>query len=306
MLFSKRHYLGLDISATALQAVCLTGSNRNRQLTAARGRDLTNGLVTPHLREQNLPVPNELIAGIQDLLAPLAMGEERVSLSIPDRSGRLLVHEMETMFKTREEGLDILRWQLKDALPASAKEVQLDFQVLAKHENGRHRLLVSAVNRQVLGEYEQLLNAAGFHPVVIDFHSLNVMNSYRSQFDANEDLVLIQVDSRTLVFQYYQNGVLTLHRYRDVGENINRVFQEVNRSVAGNRDRLPNLSRAKLYLQSDWVEVEGLVKAVSSVFDRPVILLEPKLERLTVGKEKIPSQQARCLAGALGAAGRLI
>lgn len=306
MLFSKRQYLGLDISATALQAVSLTGTSRNRQLAGARGRDLTAGLVTPQLRAQNLPKPNELITGIQDLLAPLAVREERVSLSLPDSCGRLLVHEMETMFKTREEGLDILRWQLKDALLAAAKEVQLDYQVLAKHENGRYRLLVSAVNRQVLGEYEQLLNAAGFHPVVIDFHSLNVLNSYRSQFDAGEDLILIQVDSRTLVFQYYQNGVLTLHRYRDVGDDMNRVFQEVNRSVAGNRDRLPNLSRAKLYLQSDWSEVEGLVQAVSSVFDRPVQLLEPKLERLTVGNEKIPSQQARCLAAALGAAGRLI
>lgn len=306
MRLGKREYIGVDVSNATLQAVSLTRSGKSMRLTAARSKSLAVGLVQSNPRELNLPQPNDFISGIRELLGPLGGHEERISLSLPDSSGRLFLHEMETIFKSRDEGLDILRWKLKGSLPAAPKDVQLDYQVLNKNENGRYRLLVSVIARNILGQYEELFNAAGYQPLVVDFHSLNVLGYYQSQVDFSEDLVLVVVDETTLVFKYFQNGQLALQRCREVGSSAARVFQEINRSVAGNSNKLPSLSRAKVYLHSDWDQIESLQEAVASVLERPVHVLDPRIEKLSVDSAVIQPHQGRSLVAALGAAGRLM
>jgi len=307
MKFPKRNYLGVDISTSDLQAVCLVRAGKGARLSAARSRTLADGLVVPRQREPNLTQPNDMIAVLRELLAPLAGREERVALSLPDSAGRLFLHEMETVFKSREEGLDILRWKLKGSLPAPPAEVQLDYQILNKNENGRFRLLVSVMATKVLDQYEKLFNSAGYQPVVIDFHSLNVLGYFQSQIDFTEDLVLIVVDGPTLVFQYFQNGQLVLQRCRETGRSVERIFQEVNRSISGSKEKLSSLGRARAYLQSDWSNLESLQEAVSSVLERPIQILDPKLEKLVAGPlTQAPPHQGRSLVAALGAAGRLM
>jgi len=306
MRFSKRHYLGVDLSPAQMQAVSLSKSGKGVQLAAARSRSLPEGLIRPHQRALNLPQPNDIVTGLRELLDPMSGGEERVSLSLPDSCGRLFLHEMETIFKSREEGLDILRWKLKGSLPVAPKDVQLDYQILTKNENGRYRLLVSAMAKNILEQYEQLLNAAGYQPIVVDFHSLNVLGFYQPQIDFSDDLVLVVVDGPTLILQYFQNGQLALQRYREVGDSLERVFQEINRSVAGSKEKHPSLSRARVYLQSDWAQLEELQDAVAAVLEKPAQLLDPKLEKLSTGATKMAPQQGKSLAAALGAAGRLM
>jgi type IV pilus assembly protein PilM len=306
MSLFKRNYLGVDISGSSLQAVSLARVSKGPQISAARSRNLSAGLVVPHQRQENMPQPDEFVLGLRELIDPLASGEERVSISLPDCAGRLFIHEIETMFKTRAEGLDILRWQLKHSLPAAPQEVQLDYQILNRNDNGRHRLVVSVLANKVLAQYERLFNAAGYQPVIVDFHSLNVLNFYQSQFDFSDDLILIVIDGPALIFQYFQQGHLVLHRCRDIGNSVEKVFQEVNRSVAGSRGRLPSLPRAKVYLQSDWGTLEPLVAATEAVFEKPVNLLDPKFEHLTADRSGMTLQQERSLAAAIGAARRLM
>jgi len=160
---------------------------------------------------------------------------------------------------------------------------------------------------KVLDQYEKLFNSAGYQPVVIDFHSLNVLGYFQSQIDFTEDLVLIVVDGPTLVFQYFQNGQLVLQRCRETGRSVERIFQEVNRSISGSKEKLSSLGRARAYLQSDWSNLESLQEAVSSVLERPIQILDPKLEKLVAGPlTQAPPHQGRSLVAALGAAGRLM
>lgn len=306
MLFSKRHYLGIDISATSLQAVSLERSGKEVRTTAARSRSLTEGMVKPQLRNLNLAQPAELISSLRDLLDPLSGGEERIALSLPDMSGCRFLHDLETSFKSRDEALEILRWQLKNSLPAPPREVQLDFQLLSKNDQGRSRLLVSVMAKKVLEQYEELLNGAGYHPVVVDFHSLNVLGFYYPQLDFNDDLVVIMVDGPTLVFLLFQNGQLVMQRCREVGEQVERVFQEINRSVSGSQEKQHSLGRARVVLHSDWERPEPLQEAISAVLEKPVQLLETRLEKLFDGPAPITPRQGRSLAAAYGAAARLM
>jgi type IV pilus assembly protein PilM len=259
------------------------------------------------MREPNILEPRGFVKAIGEVLNPLAAGEERIALSLPDGSGRVLLTESESAFKSKKEGVDILKWQLKNSLPGDPKDVQLDYQVLKKSDSGRYTLAVAMIASRVLNQYEELLSEAGYHAAVIDFHSLHVYNYYRPRLDLGEDFILVGVEGGWLSIQFFEGRVLVFHRAREVQTSPVRVFQELSRSVVGCHENFPGFRRATLFLHSDWPDRQPLVDAVSSAFERDeVVQLEPHLERIAAPAPHMTSGSLRSLVAAVGAAERML
>jgi type IV pilus assembly protein PilM len=262
---------------------------------------------TLSIREPNILEPRRFVEAIGEVLNPLAAGEERISLSLPDGIGRILLTETETAFKSKKEGVDILKWQLKTSLPGDPKDVRLDYQVLKKSDSGRYTLAVALIASRVLNQYEELLSEAGYHAAVIDFHSLHVYNYYRPRLDLGEDFILVGVEGGGLSIQFFEGGVLVFHRAREVQTSPVRVFQELSRSVVGCHEKFPGFRRATLFLHSDWPDRQPLVDALRSVFERDeVVQLEPHLERLAAPSLEVKSGSLGSLVAAVGAAERML
>ena len=95
----------------------------------------------------------------------------RLSVTLPDTVGRIMMLDVEGRFKSRAEGLDIIRWKLKKSMPFDVADTHLDYQQLTVRENGDMALMVALVLAPVISQYEELLVAAGFMPSRIDFKS---------------------------------------------------------------------------------------------------------------------------------------
>jgi len=304
-LFS-RNYLGLDIGAAALRGASFRRSGSKRVLTGGRSVTLPDGLLRPALRDLNVQQEDALVSKLRELLDPFADGEERISLSIPDGAGRLVLHDVETSFKSKAEGIEVLKWQLKQSLPAAPQETRIDYQILQRDENGRYRLAIAVIAQKVLDQYETLLNRAGYHALVVDLHSLNLLNYYQMMSDPGDDYILVSVEGESMVLQYFHHRLLSWHRHRDVEGQPQRVFQEVNRSLAGVRDVLPGIGRAKVLLHSDWDDTQPLLEALTGAFEKEVVLLDPKLETLATAPLSDRNRQVRGLVAAAGAALRMM
>lgn len=302
----RRTYLGLDVRDDQLRAVALRRKGRGSLLAGARTLALKEGALVPSAREANIRDLRAFAEGLHELLGPLAGGEERLSLSLPDTAGTLLLTEAESPFKSKGEGLDVLRWQLKGALPLDPREMHLDYQVLGRGESGRCRLVVAAVARPVLQQYEEVLAGAGFNAAVVDFHCLNLYNYYRPRLDLGEDFSLVAVEGGGLTFQFFQGRELVFHRSCRVGAEPAQVFRELNRSLVACRQKYAGVPRAKLFAHSDWRQSASLTEPLQGLFEREAIFLDPHLERLAGGQLDLPSHQVRGLAAAVGAAERMM
>lgn len=301
-----RLYLGLDLHPRRLAAVGLRRRSGTSELVGGRVVALPDGVLGTSLRTPNILDRQRFTAFLHEVLHPLAGGEERLAVTLPDAVGRLLLTEVDTPFKTRQEGEDILRWQLKESLPDESQGVCLDYQVLGRRENGRLRLLVSAIARAVLDQYEEVLQGAGYHPAVIDFHSPQLYNFYRTQLDLGNDALLVAIEGGTLSLQYFEGQRLSFHRSREVERDGRAVFDELHRSLAGVRESAPGIRRAAVFVHSDWSEREELADALTALFDQDVVWLDPHLERISTGRIDLPPAAARDLVAAIGAAERLI
>ncbi|NIQ93898.1 MAG: pilus assembly protein PilM [Desulfuromonadales bacterium] len=300
----KKSYLGLDLNVREMRAAALQRVRKSVQLKAARILPLADELFAFSAQEPNVLDPKRFVENLQELLAPMAGREEQLAVSLPDRVGRILLTEVDTVFKSQAEGTDILKWKLKNSLPGSPHDIQLDYQALDKNERGQTRILVSLVHRAVLAQYEELIAEAGFKPAIVDFHSMNLYNFYRPRLDLGQDFVLVSLEGNTLSLQFFHDRMPFFFRVLEVASEPARIFHEVDRSVVRHRNH-PGFSRASVFLHCDWERCDEMLGALKSVFDREVTLLDPRIDRMGLKPVHLPGDGERSLVASIGVAERL-
>lgn len=304
----RRTYLGLDISPSGLKAIAIQRRGRAAVLTGGQTLSFSDGVVLPSTASLNIHDPDLYVESVREVLFPLAKSEERVALSLPDASGYTFLVDVETPLKNRQQSIEILKWQLKDTLPEGYRNFTLDYQVLSELESGAKKVLVSVIDDEVLRQYEELMETAGFNANLIDFHSFQLYNCYRSKTDLGNDFVMVGASGKELVLLGFQNNILDFFRVKNVGSDPERVFREINRSLVAYRNENSGYSRLKIYLHTDWSERESLVDAVKTAFSSDVHLLPGPLEQLKSNGHHFAGSisETATMAAALGAAERLL
>lgn len=302
----QRRYLGLRIAPQGLQAVALRRRGKPCFLCAARGFTFSSEVLAPSLRELNVKQPEKFVDALREVVAPLAGREDRIALSLPDSCGHIILTELDSPYKTQEEGRDILRWQLKKNLPGEWNDIHLDFQVLRRDDSGRQQVLVALIDRAVLEQYEELTIQAGFHASQVGFHSLDLYDYYRPRLDMGGDFTLIGLEGRTLSVEIFQDAVPVFHRVRSIVEEAEQVFQELNRSLAGARSISSVALRGAVFLHTDWTDTDALKQVLTALFEQKPQMLNPHLSRMVLPEHQTQAPGETKLVAAIGAAERMM
>ncbi|MDX2478717.1 MAG: pilus assembly protein PilM [Desulfuromusa sp.] len=303
----RRTYLGLEIRPQGLRALAVQRRGNNITLVGGQVLALAETIVQPGFRELNISQPEPFISAVKELLNPLTKRDNRIAVALPDCAGQLFLLDIEAPFKNRAEGSEIIRWHLKDLLPVKSSQVTLDFQIVQEKESGQKKVLAAVINREVLAQYENLLEQAGYAAAVVDFHSLALYNAYRTKIDLGRDFILIGVDGGQLSLLVVINQILNFSRLRTISQEPRQVFQELSRSLVNYRNELPAFNRLTVYLHSDWQHQEDLLTAVSSVFDQEVQSLMSPVSKLMDGQQlSFSGAEASGMTAALGVAERMI
>lgn len=302
----RRTYLGLEICQQGLRAVAIQWSKKQISLVGGKAATLEEPVLKPGFGNGSISHPDRFLRAVKELLTPLQKRDNRLAVVLPDQVGQILLMNIETPFKDRSEGAEIIRWRLKNLFPAKAQQLTIDFQVLEEKESGQKRILVAAISKDVLQHYEALIEKAGFATTVVDFHSLALYNAYRSKIDLGRDFIFVGVDGQQLTTLVFNNQIPRFYRGRQIDKYPQQVFRELNRSLASCRNDFSSLDRIPVYLHSDWHE-EELITAVNSIFEQEVQLLASPLSKLMNGQPPdVLEAESNSLAAALGIAERMI
>lgn len=301
----SRTFVGIDIQSDGLFLAALRRNRPQTQLVGLRFESL-EGVIEPSSRQPNIRDARRFIEGLRRGVDALAGSEERIALSLPDRSGRIYLTEVDAPFKSQPEAVDILKWRLKSSLPAPPSQVHLTYQVLEKRDDGRQRCIVAAIAHAVLNQYEDLVSEAGRHAVQVDFHSLNLYNYYRPRLDIGDEFILVSLESGTLGIQYVLGHILCYQRVRDFRPDPERAFREINRTLVEAYEAFPAMKRCAVFAHVD-PDINGDVeKLLSSAFERDVRCLDPLLRRFSGEGKTGGLKPVGSVVAALGAAERLM
>jgi len=300
----RRTYLGLDLASDQLTAVAVQRGRPVARLAGVR-REPVAGLVELSSRRPNVTDSRRFVEVLRRLLDPLAGGEERIALTLPDRTGKVHLVDMETPFKSHQEGLDILKWRLKANLPVAPQQIQLDYQIIERRETGHFRCLVAAIAKPVLEQYEALVEAAGRHAVQVELHSQSLFNYYRPRLDLGEEFLLIAVERRQLALMYIAGRALVYQRVRECAPEPELLFQELSRTLAEAAAVHPALQRCPVFAHLDPDQGSAVREVLAATTERELRVLDPQLKRF-VGGATLGLPPSGSVLAALGAAERLI
>ena len=163
-------------------------------------QNFREGLVVPSLTEINITREAEFIDLLRSLADQSGFGKKlSLSLSLPEGSARSLVVNLDNKPGTRTELTQMIEWKMSRTTNIKASEMRLDFQELS-NEGGQPRWLVSAVNTNIIQQYERLLDQLGWHAgVVLPQHIGEAQWLLRNRLDDNQDQVMVSVNPNGFV-----------------------------------------------------------------------------------------------------------
>jgi type IV pilus assembly protein PilM len=305
LMFFSRKRLGLEIGQEGAKIVLLERRKDQLRLEASGTATFPDETIKMSLKELNVLNPAAFVTKIREMYLRLLTKSEQVAVSLPDSIGRVMLVDLETRFKNKDEGANIIRWKLKKNFPFDINEAHLDYQVLLEKESGEITALVSLISRQVLRQYEDLLLEAGLQPKQIDFTTFNLYSLFARRLELAENAAVLVGYGESVSILIFSGGVLSFYRAKEIPggmKEANRVYREINSSLLVYNDKYPlNVINEVFYICPPR-ETETFSSVVTEAMGKEAVLLD--VSRVIEGADTAGKETLYSLAAALGAAAR--
>lgn len=266
----RKQALGLDISRDGLKMALLGGKRKNPRLLAFSADTFPEDTIHFSFRELNIINPSRFVRSIRENHIKLASSTVRASVTLPDSVGRVMILDLETRFKNRQEGADIIRWKLKKGFPLNVESIHIDYQVLRISETGGMLTLVSVITRDIISQYEDLLVEAGLEPNQIDFSTFSTYRLFLERLEISPNSAFISIFGGILGITVFYEGLLEFYRAKEmpVGNvSAERIFREVNSSLAAYRANHPGHQYNEVFCSAPFNDTSDFASVVAEATD---------------------------------------
>jgi type IV pilus assembly protein PilM len=265
-----------------------------------------DALLKPSIKEQNIINSASLGAMLSESLLKLLTETKRVSLSIPDLAGRVMTLDMESPIKSKEEGLDQVKWKLKKSFPVELSELHLDYHLLKTSREGGATLLVALASRKVINEYEELLLSLSLEPAQIDFATFNLYRLFANSLEVGDQLAFLISYRGVLSVMIFQDGILDFCRSKFISAVLSdpvRLYREVNSSLLVYSDSKGGWKPQKFFYYAPPAERSLLSGVIFEATGADPVLIDTDAF-IGSSKQQVDSGVLPGILSALGAASR--
>ena len=173
---------------------------------------------------------NVIVDAIRELVDRHKIKTRDATVSISGHS--VIIKRINLPQMTFEELEESIQWEAEQYIPFDINDVNISFQILDEQgdEAGQMEVLLVAARKELVNEYQSLIQEAGLKPAIIDVDAFAVENMFCMNYDAPRDLVgLVNVGASTVNINVLQNGVTAFTR--DVGMGGRQFTEEIQRNL---------------------------------------------------------------------------
>ncbi len=227
--FGKANVVGLDIGSSTVKAIEINSKGKDKGF---------------ELRSLGIaPIPAEAIvqgAFLNSSAIVDAIGEaievgrirtKEVAVAVSGHS--VIVKKVSLPAMSREELEDQIQWEAEQYIPFDVNEVHLDFQILDTSDGeGQMDVLLVAAKRDLVDDYVQVIQEAGFVPAAVDVAAFAVENAFEMNYEAQpeEVVALVNIGAQVVNINVIQNGVPAFTR--DITTGGNQYTEEIQKSLS--------------------------------------------------------------------------
>ena len=129
----------------------------------------------PSLTAHNVLQRDVVVQAVRGLVEQVGGRHRRVALAIPDTAAKVSLLPFEQVPASTRDLEQLIRLQLRKTVPFPVDEAQVTWSRGGQHE-GSTTLVVTAMRRDIVQEYEGVCAAAGLHAGTVDLATFNVIN----------------------------------------------------------------------------------------------------------------------------------
>ena len=164
----------LEIATNRVCAAAVDLRGARPTVTAHAAELLSAGVVTPSLTNANVKDRPTLVGMVRRMLDTVGR-PRRIALILPDPVAKVSLVKFEKV-PHGDDLVQLVRWQMRKAAPFPIEEAQVSFVPGAKAADGQE-FIVSLARRDIVKEYEDVIEEAGAHAGLVDISTFNVINT---------------------------------------------------------------------------------------------------------------------------------
>lgn len=245
---------------------------------------LPEGLVSPSLIRPNIADLPDFVSALKSTFAKAEIKTARISVALPDASGKVSLHPLDTLPANENEKQQLLRWKLKKTVPFSIDEAHVT-SLDHKLPNGKHLVLTVCIHKEVLGQYEEAFQKLGIHAGYIclsSFAAFELLSKLEPDL-GQRSVLLLRVRPSGVTSLIAQEGRVVLFRQAGVEEEgtdtapagLPDLFDEIHPCVTYYQDKLSSRPLDKIYVACPQDPPATVLSSLSERFRSPVVSLDP-------------------------------
>lgn len=280
--------------------VDLRRKRRGFSLASSAVTVLPAGLVTPSFDAENINDLKEVVEIVnQTAQAAGLSNKKRWSVALPEGAARTIVVTLESKAQSRRELAEIISWKIERVVGVPASEVRVSRQRISPAA-GQERYLVLVGRDEVLTQYEDVFNQAGWHAGLLLPRHIGEAQ-WLTWSGATGDKMLVSSNRTGFTAVVMRNGEPVLVRTYECepdsrADDIHRFALYYRDKIAGARDAPIALNGLLVLGGIDLLEAQ---RAVGDALESEPRLLDPAEFGFNLEGEAIGFDQ---LAGAAGLA----
>jgi Tfp pilus assembly PilM family ATPase len=303
--------VAVELEPRQLSAVRLKAKRRGTPLLEGQDvRELSEPGVPPTMFDQTVKPGQELADRVRESLEALGVRPGRVSLLLPDNLAKISLVTLPERPSSYKQLLEIIRFKMHRALPFRFSEATLTFQLLPGEGQGLS-LLVALMRRALVERYEQVMEAVGTRPGLIDVCTPSLFNLCRERIDAagsDGDVALLNCTGSYFSLVVVRKGKIIFFRCKSytLGEQHSAagngmLTREVANSFSYYEEKLGGEGIGTMLVRSVTAPFEELSRNLAELGVQRVELVDPlSAVKLAEGTSVDPDTGQR-IAPAVGA-----
>ena len=238
--------VAIEIAAHRVTVVGIGHSTAGATIAGQASESLPAGLVTPGLAGVNIQDAPAVSGVLKRLVERAGLGNpKRVALLLPDSIARVSLLPFEQVPARAADLDELIRWQLKKATPYPIEEAQVTHFV-ASTQGTSTTIAALVARRDVVAQYEGLVEGLGMHAGLVDLASLNVMNAVISAGAAPAaDWLFVHLAAEATTLAILRGRDLMFYRHRLADEEPLGAL--VHQTAMYHEDRLGGAAFSRIW-----------------------------------------------------------
>jgi len=289
-----------------------------RSMSALRVETSRSGLeVVASVHETGVwsPEDGSLGTALGEFVAKHQLSEDKIYTVLPRHEVTVRMLELPTQDEGEIGGM--VRLTAEEILPFPIEELVTTHCVLEEVDGGNSKVMAVVVHEKRVESHLALLNAAGVKPVQIYMSSTCLLAALSTVAPTSDEciaLVNLSVGALEILVMSghrmeYGRGIALGSTWSGEGEMTvaarDELVQEIRTALAAHRrESHSGAGPERVYVSSDWGDIDGFCKVLGEELDVPCLPASPYLDILEKGREIIEGVPLIAIGATVFATGR--